>query len=231
MKRKPFDQKIYKKWIAAWIIIYVLILVFGLLKPNHPLTTAIKVGSVLFCSAYSFMAFPKDRFLQIAMLTTFLADCLLAKDNISIIGLIVFFVAQCLHLYRITKAHYRSRVVVWAIFGMVTIMLNLYFQFLPSIYVVCGFYAATLTMNVVTSWFWYHDNPQNLYALCAFIGFTLFACCDICTGVSYFSLTKIFPAFLYAPANFFAWFFYYPSQILISNSSKCATIDSKEGKC
>lgn len=231
MERRKFDQKIYKKWIAAWIVIYALILILGFFFPNQPLTTALKVGSVLFCSAYSFMAFPGDRFLQIAMLTTFLADCLLAKNNISIAGLTVFFAAQCLHLYRITKPKCRAQVAIWAAFGMAMIILNLYLQVLPPIYVICSFYAATLAMNVITSWVWHRDRPQDLFALCAFLGFALFACCDICTGVSYFSLTAVFPAFLYAPANFFAWFFYYPSQILISNSSKCATIEAKEGKC
>ena len=54
---------------------------------------------------------------------------------------------------------------------------------------------------------------------CAFYGFVLFACCDLNVAISFLSTQGIIPLWAYVPANFFAWFFYYPSQVLISNSS------------
>ena len=94
-------------------------------------------------------------------------------------------------------------------------------------YVVCCFYITALITNIIVSWRWYRQDRNNLLAFLAVTGFTLFLACDICTGVSYLSRTAVLPAVLFAPANFFAWAFYYPSQIFISNSSKCAKILTK----
>lgn len=54
---------------------------------------------------------------------------------------------------------------------------------------------------------------------CAFIGFILFLCCDLNVMCSYFSVTGVLSSSLTRYFNFFAWVFYYPSQVLISNSS------------
>jgi hypothetical protein len=43
--------------------------------------------------------------------------------------------------------------------------------------------------------------------------------CDINVAMSYLSVTGVIPFFIARFANFFAWLFYYPSQVLISNSS------------
>lgn len=53
----------------------------------------------------------------------------------------------------------------------------------------------------------------------AVLGFILFFCCDFNVALSYLAVTGVLPIKVAVFANFFAWFFYYPSQVLISNSS------------
>lgn len=207
-------------WIIIWVLIYAVIITVGLTTPNSPILTLIKVGGILLCSIYALVIFPRDRLLQLAVIVTFIADCILAKNNVSPTGLTVFFCAQLIHLFRLVKPEKQIRVFWLALIGMIIIGLNFWLLVFPPVYVICTFYALTLISNIITSWRWRRSSPHNFYANCAFTGFILFACCDLCTGLSYLSLISVLPAGFYAPANFFAWFFYYPSQVLISNGSK-----------
>lgn len=223
--------KISRSWLITWILIYLAILVIGVFQPQSWYLIALKLGGVLLCSIYSIITFPLDHFLQIAMMTTFAADCFLAYDNISNIGLIIFFLAQCIHLYRLQKPKYHHTIIIFTAAALFLITVNHFAQLLPTVFLVSGFYTLALTCNFYTSWRWYRDDPKNFAAAAAFAGFALFACCDLCIVVSFMSLTGVFSSWFYMPANFLAWFFYYPSQILVSNSAKCATIKAKEGKC
>ena len=53
----------------------------------------------------------------------------------------------------------------------------------------------------------------------AFSGFILFLCCDICVALSYLSHENMLPVWMYGLMNYLDWAFYYPAQVLISNSS------------
>lgn len=230
-QEEPNFPKISKYWLGIWIAIYIVILIVGLLQPKSWYLMAIKLSGVLLCSVYSYVTFPKDRLLQLAMITTFVADCLLAYNNTSNIGLVIFLLAQYIHLYRLQPPERHQNITVIAAATFFLIFINCFARLLPNIYLICGFYALAIICNFYTSWRWYQSNSKNPAAIAAFAGFTLFGCCDLCTVVSFMSLTGVFSSWFYMPANFLAWFFYYPSQILVSNSTKCATIESKEGKC
>ncbi len=230
--KNPKCPKHLKTWLKLWVVLYLAIIITGIILPKSVPITVFTLSGVLLCSIYSIVTFPQDHWLQAAMLTTFVADCIMASDNISVIGLTVFFLAQCLHLYRLlAPPETRFRVVWLIIIGSLAMVLNYIFGWVPPLYIIVGFYALALTLNLLLSWRWRQAEPKSFYANCALIGFILFACCDLCTVMSYLALMEILPAFCYVLANFLAWFFYYPSQILVSNSSKCATMKIKEGKC
>ncbi len=226
-----FQRRSTRHWLTLWVIIYALILIVGIFSQKGTIITIIKLTGVLLCSVYSIAVFPCDKLLQFAMMTTFVADCLLAINNISVIGLMVFFIAQIIHLYRLSTIKNRPYIFVLSVIGLFIIACGIHFNLIPPIYIVVVFYAIALISNIIASRRWQKRQPRSLYANAALIGFLLFGFCDLCIVVSYLSLIEILPAFLYGPANFFAWFFYYPSQILVSNSSKYATIEEKEGKC
>lgn len=231
MKFPEYKSKQFHVWFSIWIVIYLLINITGLFAPTSDVLTIIKLGGVILCFVYALRTFPEDRLLQAAMFTTCIADLILAAKNTSEAGIIVFFITQVIHLVRLDGERLRTPIFIFSIVFCGVILLDLWLKLIPLIFIVSVFYATVLAANIIVSYKWYRQDPKNPHARFALIGFILFACCDSCTAMSYLSLTGVIPYLLYAPANFLAWFFYYPSQIFVSNSSRCATIDSKEGKC
>lgn len=220
VKLKTALKHIPLYWMVLWLAIFLFIVIVGLANPGSAVLTAVKLSGLALCLVYSIIMFPHSHLLHLAIIITIIADCLLARDNVSIVGLTIFYLAQSLHFYRMQDSSQRNRAVIVPLVGLFLIIFNFIFKIAPALFVVCGFYALMLVLNVLTSWRWHQSSPKQFAALCGFIGFALFACCDLCTVISYASLTAIIPAFLYAPANFLAWFFYYPSQVLISNSPR-----------
>lgn len=211
-------------WPAIWVSIMLLNILLGFFIPSSQVLTFIRLSGIFLCLVYTRQIFKKDLLLQLALLVTFLADIILAVNNVADIGIICFLIAQIIHATRLNGKQLQTPIIIFSILAFVLILANAFLQIMPSIYIICTFYVTALVANLIISWRWRVAEPANLRATFAVFGFLLFLCCDICTGISYLALNAAFPAFFYAPANFFAWFFYYPSQILVSNSSKCAKI-------
>lgn len=220
LKTKDFKTFFPKPWPAIWAWIYLAIIVLGLATPGNDLLTFIKIAGIFLCFLYAVQFFKTDHLLKLAMLMTSIADVILALNNTAISGIATFFLVQIIHLFRLSNRQSRSFILVFISIAGVTIISDIILNFTPLLYIVCAFYAIALTINLMLSWRWFKAAPKAPRALFALAGFILFLFCDSCTVISYFSLTNILPFFLYAPANFFAWLFYYPSQVLISNSSK-----------
>ena len=81
-----------------------------------------------------------------------------------------------------------------------------------------------------------HLTPEEYHreliaSSCAFSGFILFLCCDICVALSYLSHENILPVWMYGLMNYLDWAFYYPAQVLISNSSAITDqVDRKKSR-
>lgn len=121
-----FQRRSTRYWLTLWVIIYTLILIVGIFSQKGTIITIIKLTGVLLCSVYSIAVFPCDKLLQFAMMTTFVADCLLAIDNISVIGLMVFFIAQIIHLYRLSTVKNRPYIFVLSVIGLFIIACGIY---------------------------------------------------------------------------------------------------------
>lgn len=210
-------------WPTIWVWTILAIFILGLATPYSFTLTFIKISGIFLCFVYVLRNFPKDYLLQSALLVTFVADIILAINNTSEAGVLVFLMAQILHTIRLEGKNFLTQIISFSALALVAIIVNLIWPLLPMLYLICGFYIVAIFTNACISWRWWRQHPHSPRAFCAWLGFTLFLCCDVCTGVSYLSLNQLFPAFCYAPANFLAWFFYYPSQVLISNSSKTHT--------
>lgn len=213
-------------WPIIWAVIYLAILILGVIAPEGDLITLIKLSGICLCLLYAVMTFPKDYLLILAMLATSISDIILALNNTSTAGVITFFAVQIFHLLRFNLSKVRA-IAIYLIIAVALLFLNYSLNIFPMLYAVCAFYATTLALNLCSALAWFYSDPENLHAASALLGFILFICCDLCVATSYFSLIGVLPAFCYGLANFFAWFFYYPSQILVSNSSKCAIMEDK----
>lgn len=196
-------------------------IILGLVNPQSTILMFIRVGGIFLCLAYTIKYFPSDRLLHLALLATSVADVLLAINNTAETGIFVFLIAQVLHLIRLDGGkRARTPLIIFCVIGILALLGNLYFRDIQTIYIICGFYLATILMNIYFSYQWYAHSQTSPQAFMSLFGFVLFLCCDTCTAISYLSLNHMFAPFFYTPANYLAWIFYYPSQILISNSSK-----------
>lgn len=87
-------------WLTLWSIMFAYFFLVGLLNlifdsrliPDFLLTitTFTKVSTILTCLIYTSFFAPKDYLLKAALLFTFAADVILAIDNISPFGIILF---------------------------------------------------------------------------------------------------------------------------------------------
>ncbi len=215
---EQLDYQIAPFWIIIWIVVFLAIIICGILIPDTSISTLINLSGIILCLFYVICTFPRDYLLLLAILTTCIADIILANNNTSTIGIIVFLITQIIHLCRLDGIRFKIPIIIWSTLATTILILDAIFDFLPILYIACGFYASTLIANIIAAIKWRQREPKNLRALFAILGFTIFACCDFCTGISYLSLIGILGSAFYMPANFFVWFFYYPSQVLISNT-------------
>ena len=212
-------KNINRAWLITWAAIYASFLILDVIWNGSIPVTIIKYTGIVLCLVYTFKKWPKDYLLQIAFLFTLLADTILVFDHTSTIGVFVFCIAQFFHLARLSQFHFDPKtfiIYLWIIILVATLGVA---ENLPLMYPFAGTYLVTLVFNVFLARHW-HKTAGTAPSLCAFLGFILFFCCDFNVGISYFSAIGTFPLALLAPANYLAWAFYYPSQVLISNSSK-----------
>jgi hypothetical protein len=209
--------KIDRRWLIIWIIIYLGFISLDIIAPSFLGTTLLKYIGIFLCLVYALQKSRRDHLLILALAFTLLSDTILMWLDANTIGVYTFCFAQFFHTARL--AHTSPKflliyfVAIFAIFALGT------FEGIPSVYCVASIYAISLLMNIHLSHKWYKSSPTSFSSRCAFFGFLLFLCCDLCVGTSYLAHAAIFPTALYPIIGFLVWIFYYPSQILLSNSS------------
>jgi hypothetical protein len=129
-----------------------------------------------------------------------------------ILGVYTFIFAQFFHTSRLAKTSPRFLLIYF--FMVFLIFCFGIIQGIDPIYVTSFIYATGLITNLILSHKWYKMSPDNLHARAAAYGFLLFVACDISVATSYLTIGPI-----HVIVSFLVWIFYYPSQILISNSS------------
>ncbi len=204
-------------WFWLWGLIYAMILVFGLFWPTSIAVTMLKLIGIFLCLVFVFKYFKKDRFLQIAFLFTFAADVLLAINNVSAAGVLVFAFAQISHFIRLCQKPLLSK--IWLIVSCLALIVAYVLPIDNQIIFFGVVYGVTLAANLGTCIYQY-TKKKNLSTFYGLLGFSLFVCCDLLVAVSFFTTLGILPAFLYGIANYCCWVFYLPAQVCIANSSK-----------
>jgi hypothetical protein len=207
-----------RRWLVIWIMIYSSFIFLDLVFPQYVLfSSVLKYAGIFLCVVYTYDRYRKDTRLVLAMLMTFLADTILMVIGAKLIGVYVFCFAQMFHTLRLSRIPNVALRVYFAILFLVFVSGTLWG--IPSLYVICFVYACTLITNLLLSWRWYKTDASNIRAACCFFGFILFLCCDINVGLSYLSFTGGIHSAIAPISSFLVFIFYYPSQILLSNSS------------
>ena len=209
-----------KIWRLIWIITFAGFVTLDIFFPNFFGVTFLKLLGIGLCLVYVVQKYYDDHLLQAAFAATFIADLLLAVNNTSVFGVFTFTIAQFLHFSRLKKLRYHTIIIIG--FAITVFFIGFSAFSLYSIVLMGAVYAFFLISNIILAREWSkkaRGNKKNP-AFCAYAGFILFACCDLCVAGSFFSGIHTLPFVFKRLFDFFAWIFYYPSQVLISNSSK-----------
>lgn len=204
-------------WLVIWALIYVSFISLDIFFPHFRGTALIKYIGIFLCTIYAYQKYRSDTLLILALLFTFLADTVLVWTPWAIPGVYIFCFAQYFHLSRFTKGQPKSLITFFLITFLIFVAGTI--QGFPPIYVIAAVYASLLIINLSLTISWYRHDKNNFHARCAMYGFILFICCDICVGIQFLTYESVFPAAILPVVSFLVWLFYYPSQVLISNSS------------
>jgi hypothetical protein len=90
---------------------------------------------------------------------------------------------------------------------------------LEPFYAIATVYAIELISNVTVSAQRYSSEQKSFRARCGFYGFVAFLCCDICVALRFLAMQGSLPDDIIPLVSYLVWVFYYPSQVLIANSS------------
>ena len=178
MSYRRLTERIHTGWIIAWVTIYAAILILGNFLPNSQLTTFVRLTGILLCFLYVVIKFPHDYFLLLAMGATCVADLILAGNNISPLGVAIFVSTQVfhlLHLLSLRQSPTKRYVFIYIAIAICLLVLDIVFDIMPRLYLVCGLYVILLITNLIISFHYHKTEPENPTAWFAFFGFLLFA--------------------------------------------------------
>ncbi len=209
--------RIDARWIAVWSLIYIGFLSLDLILPHFWGSSLLKYVGVFLCVIYAYQKYYSDSKLIIALLFTFLADTILVWTHHYTIGVFVFCFAQYMHFLRLTKISRKTIIIFSIIVSILVIISGLSGH--QIIYPLAILYGILLIGNYFMSWQRYKAERTNFKNRCARYGFLAFICCDICVALRFIMLTGTLKPVLLPLIGYLVWFFYYPSQVLLANSS------------
>ena len=210
-------QRPNKKWVTIWIAIYASFILLDIFFPGWFATNIIKYLGILTCVVYVCTKYPRDKMLILALIFTFIADTILVWTSYPVVGVYIFCFAQLMHLLRLTKAkigYIFTGIAVISLILAIAVALGL-----EPLFAIVAVYAILLTSNLITAIIRFRKNRSSFVARCTLYGFITFICCDICVALSCAAPYKILPVAVTSVASFLVWFFYYPSQVFLANSS------------
>ena len=222
--RAPNLWKDYKRltfvdpnWLFIWIAIYLTFLTLDVVAPTFIGTSVIKYAGIFLCIIYARAKYKNDYDLQLALLFTLLADTLLVWTPFTLAGVYVFAIAQALHIIR--QLHL-PKISLFIFVGVLSLIAGLSQLFrLPTIYVLGALYGGELITNIVIAAINYRKHNKNFNVRCALYGFIAFFFCDLCVAFRFVAIDTPVPDNFIPLASYLVWVFYYPSQVLIANSS------------
>ena len=214
-----------RNWLTIWSLIYITFLTIDAVYVNFWGSSVLKYIGIFLCIIYAYQKSSNDAPLILALLFTFLADTILVWTKWEVFGVFCFCFAQFMHLIRHGLIQPKN-------IGIFTLLVTVFFiyattQSIPAIYAITAVYAVMLITNVVLSINRYSKNKKDIHARYGMYGFLAFIACDICVGTRHLILDGALPATALPLVAYLVWVFYYPSQVLIANSSSKTQTDTK----
>jgi hypothetical protein len=217
-------------WMATWSVIYLSFLTLDIFAPGFYGSSVLKYVGIFLCIIYAMQKYRKDYKLTLALFFTFLADTILVWTTQEVAGVFVFCFAQALHFLRLTKLQRKYLMIFIFIVPILVIISGIRHD--NILYSLAALYGLLLVSNVTMSIRNFRTHRKDFRARCACYGFLAFICCDICVGVRHLMLDGLMPDTFLPLIAYLVWVFYYPSQVLLANSSNIIepTIKSPKAK-
>lgn len=206
-----------KRWLIVWIFIYVGFLTLDIFFPGYWGSALLKYTGVFLCVVYAYKKYRNDTKLILALFLTLLADTVLVWTDMTVLGVFIFCFAQFMHFLRLTRLNKKHLGAFTLVISLLTIVSA--FRGDEIIYSLAALYGGLLISNITMSASRFREDRQNICARCAFYGFIAFLGCDLCVGLRYVMLDGAMPADILPIIAILVWAFYYPSQVLLANSS------------
>jgi len=206
-----------KRWLIVWIFIYVGFLTLDIFFPGYWGSALLKYTGVFLCVVYAYKKYRNDTKLILALFLTLLADTVLVWTDMTVLGVFIFCFAQFMHFLRLTRLSKKHLGAFTLVISLLTIISAFHGD--RIIYSLAALYGGLLISNLAMSASRFHEDSQNICARCAFYGFIAFLGCDLCVGLRYVMLDGAMPADILPIIAVLVWAFYYPSQVLLANSS------------
>lgn len=211
-------------FLCAEGLLYICFLCVDLLYPWHWLDVPLKYLSILLCLLFAISELSSgfSRLVAAALAFTLLADAfLLVLNRYYLLGILCFCVVQVIYFIRVYSGESRA---LWPGLGLRLLVALGVLCFLSALGVreplllATAVYFTQLLANAVQS-----THPRCRYRFFS-VGLWLFVCCDLCVGLH--NLSPSFSGFagsvLTPVVETGMWFFYLPSQVLITLSG-CLT--------
>ena len=214
LKRFPYVDI---RWFLVWTFIYIGFLITDVIMPSFWGSSLLKYAGIFLCVVYASQKNRHDYKLILALFFTFLADTILVWTNNEIAGVFVFCFAQTMHFLRLTKLQRKYLVMFTAIISCGVIYAGVRQD--NILYAISALYALLLISNLVVSFRRFMEKKSDFHTRCAFYGFVAFLCCDLCVGFRHLMIDGALSATLLPLIAYLVWMFYYPSQVLLANSS------------
>ncbi len=217
--------------IICILYIYFLFIDFSIIGDFIPSST-FKFISIVLCFFISLMTGRKHLgktdilLLQVGLFITVIADFFLLFTDYFVIGVGVFSLVQIIYAVRyernkIKPALIRSIIILMIILA-IYLIINFYIVKIELLYLMALYYAITLIINVVKSIKSCKNGLfpyPNKYFIA--IGMVLFLLCDMFVGIYNITSQMNISSGIDLLSNFsgkLVWFFYLPSQVLLSLS-------------
>ena len=184
----------------------------------------LKLCAIILNLIYALKRSHKDRLLIAALAFTLLADTFFTFNPVSARAVFIFCFAQYFHSLRFSKNKRLSLAratvaVLFLIFGYVSKLSNIYaFAYIYTFLIIGNIHLSYRNLEKTVK----EKTSEKAYlkaSAFAFAGFILFYLCDVNIALTFYCTSGILSEYLGHYLAFIAWFFYYPSQVLIINSS------------
>ena len=213
-KRIPYVDT---TWFAVWTFIYIGFLLIDISAPNFWGSSLLKYAGIFLCAIYAMQKYERDHKLVLALLFTFLADTILVWTRYELAGVFVFCFAQLLHLMRLSRLGNKYLLYFVPIVSGLVIYAGVTHE--NILYMTATLYGLLLFSNLAIAIRNYREHKTDFRARCAMYGYIAFVGCDVCVGLRHLMLDGVLPGQFLPLIAFMVWVFYYPSQVLLANSS------------